>query len=105
MIGRGRVMTGRADCPSWCAEDVPDPIGMQHRVFVGDVRLTRVAMPGTRRTVCAVRGRAGRTEAEAARLWADLLAAARLLRNERAKRRTVFQGNVADSTVAQLSRS
>ncbi len=98
-------MSGDFGCPSWCVEDVPHPGGVQHRVEIGDVRLTRVNAPGARRTICAVRRRAGRTQAEAARLFADLLAAARLLRHERARRRVVFQGNSVASTVAQLVRA
>ena len=86
-------MTRRADCPWWCVEDVTDATEVQHRVVVGDVRLTRVHVPGGRRTTFAVRRRSGRTAAQVARLCEDLGAVSELLRREYGRRRVVFQDN------------
>lgn len=99
----GGEMTGPVDCPSWCAEDVADVTGVRHRLVIGEVRLTRVTELGTRRTICAVRRRRGRSPADVARLWADLIEASDLLLHERAKRRTEFHDNWAAPSNAQLA--
>ena len=94
-------MDGRSDCPSWCAEDVTGASGTQHRVVVGDVRLTRMNELGSRRTVCAVRRRAGRTPGQVARLCENLADASDLLRHERGRRRVRFQDNYAAPAFAE----
>lgn len=86
-------MDRRSDCPSWCAEDVTGTSGTLHRVVVGDVRLTRVNALGSRRTMCAVRRRAGRTPAQVARLCENMADASDLLRHELRGRRVHFQDN------------
>ena len=98
-------MTRRADCPLWCAGHVGDTSGLEHRVVVGDVRLTRVNDSGVRRTICAVRRRGGRNPADAARLSADLIAASGLLRQEGRRRRVRFEGNWAAPSHAELTMS
>lgn len=85
----------RVGCPSWCAEDVTDATGVQHRLLVGDVRLTRVNAPGARRTMCAIRRRPERTPAQVAQLCEDLAAAGHVLRREQRRRRVVLQANFA----------
>jgi hypothetical protein len=68
---------------------------MQHRAVIGDVRLTRVDVSGSRRTTCAVRRRDERTPAQVAQLHEDVSAAIEVLRKELGRRRIVFQDNYA----------
>lgn len=96
------MVDGRSDCPSWCAEDVTGASGTQHRVVVGDVRLTRMNAPGSRRTICAVRRRAGRTPAQVARLCENLGDASDLLRHEVGRRRVQFGDNHAAPAFAEV---
>jgi hypothetical protein len=81
-------------CPPWCAEHVVGQGAGQHRVTLGDVRLTlsAAASQGWQATL-AVRRRVRRTSVETAELTANMSAAGELLRRDPG-RRHVFRGNI-----------
>jgi hypothetical protein len=87
-------MVRDGSCPAWCAEHVVGAGTDQHRVTLGDVRLTLSAASDGWQATVAVRRRTGRTRAETTQLTVDMSAAGDLLRRDRG-RRHVFRGNTA----------
>jgi hypothetical protein len=85
-------MVGGGGCPAWCDEHVVGARADQHRLTLGDVRLTLSATADGWQATVAVRRRAGRTRAETTQLTVNMSAAADLLRRERGCRH-VFRGN------------
>jgi hypothetical protein len=94
-------MVRDGSCPAWCAEHV---VGAeQHRVTLGDVRLTLSATSDGWQATVAVCRRAGRTQAETTQLTVNMSAASDLLRRERG-RQHVFRGNtVHDPATAAIA--
>jgi hypothetical protein len=91
-------------CPPWCAEHAIGQDAAQHRVTIGDVRLTlsAVASHGWQATF-AVRRRASRTSVGTAELTANMSAAGELLRRG-PSRRHLFRGNtVHDPATSALA--
>jgi hypothetical protein len=68
-----------ADCPPWCAEHVNGLSGLEHRVVVGDVQLTRTRTSGATLTRWAIRRKAVRSPQQSYRLWEDFIAASALV--------------------------
>jgi|tagenome__1003787_1003787.scaffolds.fasta_scaffold20983369_6 hypothetical protein len=85
-------MVRDGSCPAWCAEHVVGAGADQHRVTLGDVRLTLAATSDGWQATVAMRRRAGRTRAETTQLTVNMSAAGDLLRRE-CGRRHVFRGN------------
>ena len=99
----GSAMAQRASCPPWCSEHASGAVGVQHRVVIGDVRLTRTNDFGVRRTTCAVRRRVERTPEEMTLLCEDLVTAGNLLRYEHRRLREPGRHDRPDPAPAELA--